>query len=164
MSIRSWGYLIMNDNVSNGEKIALSFQVNTMATKNKIGIKFGWNVPPDFRKDYKGQSNVIPFELVDNPMTNVAEILFGGDGVTVKEMGKRVDTGESLELRILRVQKFLEEILQNNIVREITLHIAEELDEEETLEIKPGDFKEKLIGMYSHDKTWTPSVKIIIKN
>jgi hypothetical protein len=162
MSIRSWGGFIMNDGISDLSKVNFSFQVNKIALENKIGIKLGWNVTPDFMEEYKYQKNVLPFELADNPMTNVVEILFSGDGVILKEMGKRVDQGESLDSRIERVSNLIIGIFQLNIIINMILNINSGFGKAQVIETKPIEFKNTLLNMYTHGRTWEPTVKFIL--
>jgi hypothetical protein len=163
MSIRSWGGFVLNESMPDTEKIEFSFQVNKLALENKIGIKLGWNVWPDFRKEYKNQNNVLPFEFIDSPLSDVAQILFSGDGVRLFEEHQRVDSGENLDSRMKRVQNFILEVFCSNVLKEMVLYVDSGFGEEQYLEVKARDFKNSILQFYTHGKTWEPTIKFIIK-
>jgi hypothetical protein len=95
-------------------------------------------------------------------MTVVAEELLKGDGIIIFVKNKRVDRGESLELRMNRVQQFILDIFDMQIVEEITLHINSCFREETMIQLKASDFITKILEIYKQEKNWTPTIKLII--
>ncbi len=161
MSIRAWGFIELNE-ITYLEKEAFSFEVVAAASNNKIGIKLGHNIPPEFQEEIKNRPDILPFELVDNPMTNVAEVLLIGDGIHVSEIGTRMDSGEELDSRINRIQQFLDRILEFDTVRRIILHTDSGFNEEQTIYIRISDFKKIVIDLYKQAENWTPTKKFVI--
>lgn len=94
-----------------------------------------------------------------------AECLFVGDGIGVYSEDLRVNTEESLSSRMLRVQKFLIELLELNDVKKITLDInALDMDEDdfEIIEINAQDFCNTMINLYNQNDNWTPIVRLML--
>ena len=162
MSIRAWGAFEIKGKAAYHEKVEFSFQTVKIANQNQLGIKLGSNVSREFRKEYLAESGFIPFELTENPLSNVAEYLFIPDGVAVTVNKVRTDEGESLESRISRVQNFLYEILNIERVIDIVLHVDGGFGEESEEIINVSDFKTRIISMFEGEFLWTPTVKFII--
>jgi hypothetical protein len=164
MSIRVWGaFKLHNENTTEHEFDDLSFKIVNIATQNQVGIKLGVNVLREFYKEYSGKNQYLPFEIIDNPSTNVAEILFSGQGIEISVGNKRVDIEEDLDSRMSRVQKFLEGIFNIGCIDNIVLHIIGGFGEESTHELKTHDFKSKMLELFLHEEdNWTPTVKLII--
>ena len=143
----------------------ISFFTVEAATKNRIGIKLGINVFPGFLKKFKVLSGKILFELIDDPMDVNAECLFMGNGIGVYSGDLRVNSDESLASRMLRVQKFLIELLKLNDIKKITLNInALDMGEDdfETIEINVQNFCNTMINLYKQNDNWTPVVKLML--
>jgi hypothetical protein len=162
MSMRVWGGLILANNVTIDETKELSFQVMKIASENRVGIKLGWNVSPNSRKEFEGRIEIIPFELVDNPLSDVAQILFSGDGVRQLEKHQRVDLGEPLESRMKRVQKLILELFDTKLIKKIVMYVNSGFGEEQLKEMKASKFVDTILELYTRGKTWEPSVKLII--
>lgn len=168
MSIRVFGILELNssDLPSKEQEIRnevkISFLVVECATRNKLGVKLGGNVFPNFLKNIKSLSGLMPFELADDPMDVNAECLFSGEGATESANGVRVDTGESLSTRMLRVQSFLNELLKTKHVNKIVLDINIEEGEIETIEVNINNFCSKMLELYEREENWTPRVRVVI--
>jgi hypothetical protein len=163
MSIRSWGAIELKDtDPSWQDRAELSFKASEIATRNRIGIKLGYNVWPNYYKEFKGMHNYMPFELLDDPQTNVAETLFSGNGIELYSPEGRVDTGESLASRMHRVQLFLKEILNIDIVRGTILYIDGDVSEEAVAEIKASNFQKTMLELYKKENGWAPTLKFII--
>lgn len=162
MSIRAWGGFDFEDEAALDEKMKFAFEATKVASENEIGIILGWNVSSDLREEFRNASNILPFEIVDDPTTNIAEELFSGDGVRLFVEHKRVDKGETLDSRMTRVQRFLQQVLQIKTVKGVILHVSEGFGEEVVLETSVDGFKDKILGMYTHGRTWTPTVKFIL--
>jgi hypothetical protein len=162
LSIRAWGGFILKADVIDSEKTKLSFEITKIASENLIGIKLGWNVWPDFRKEYENIPNVMPFELVDNPMTNIAEVIFIGDGIQLYVKGKRTDIGEDLDSRMSKLSNFLICVSNFNNVNEIILHVNSGFGEEVLVKAKINDFKNEILKMYEISENETPTVKFVL--
>ena len=163
MSIRAWGaFKVSCAGLSADELINLSFQATMLATRNCIGIKLGVNTTPEFYLQFKQTQNYLPFELVNNPLTNVADVLFIGDCIKLHVNDKRVDYGESLNSRMSRVQRFLDDILHIEIVERIILHIDGDVGEESEIEIQVSDYTNIMLELYMKENNYTPTVKYII--
>ncbi len=94
MSIKVWGaFKLCRENVNEIEINDLSFNIASIANKNSIGIKLGFNVNNEFSLKYHGKNKYLPFELTDNPRSDAAEVLFSGDGVRIWVGDKRIDIG-----------------------------------------------------------------------
>jgi hypothetical protein len=163
LSRRAWGGIEFYRNLSLKERVDFSFRSVELATNNLIGIKLGWNVSIDFRREFGGATNIVPFELIDNPLTNVAEELFVGDGISIFENEKRVDSGESLHLRMARVQNFLNGVTIREI-KSITLHIDSGFEEEILIKKGISEFKDEIVRMFESNKNLTPTVKFLLSN
>lgn len=165
MSIRVFGVLELADTgLQLDKQIGLSFLIVEQAAKNKIGIKIGGNVDPNYTKKFDNMMRKLPFELMDDPIDINAECLFIGNGIELDISGERIDFGESLPDRMLRVQNFLVELVKNSQVDQIILDInIEEGDEFERIEIPVMDFRARMLSLYERESNWTPTVRLIIK-
>lgn len=163
MSTRAWGSFKLASNVTIDETKTFSFQITKIASENLLGIKLGWNVFPDFRKEFEGRSEFVPFELIDSPLSDVAHILFSGDVARLSENKQKVDSRETLDSRMNRVQTFILEVFKIKIVEETVLHIDSGFGEEQYMEVKANDFTKTVLGLYTHGRTWEPSVKFTLK-
>lgn len=162
MSIRAFGSFEFNNKINMTNS---SFDITSIAVKHRLGIKLGGNAASYLIKPITGCEEKISYELLDDPMDVNAQCLFSGDNIEVSVNGKRVDTGESLRLRLLRVQQFFMEIIEKIYVDKIVLNINIEMgDEFETLEINISDISDILIKMYESEGNWTPSVRLIINS
>lgn len=165
MSTFAWGALELDSAFSSQEihvLTQLSFEITNIAVENRIGILVGGNAVFELPQEPSAKNGELQFRLLDDPMTNVAEILFSGDGVKITHSGLRVDTGERLDSRMSRVQKFLEEVMNLALVKKVNLHINSGFGEESIEEIKVGDFKTRIIDMFHKGDNWTPTVKFVI--
>ena len=140
------------------KKEELGFKFVNIATKNKIGIKVGWNVWKGFwgRLD-SSVSNEILIELLDNPMVNYIEELFWGKGI------------ENYEQRMNKIQNFLQEIFDIKEVKKIILDIDAYDTEEEVVEqkvpvisLKPKDFINLMFKLHEENEQWTPTVRLVM--
>ncbi len=167
MSIKVCGLLELNDHeIQANKKIQLSFLVVEKAISHKIWIKFGELVFTGFMKKCVQSSWIIPFELVDYPMDVNAELLFTGDGIEMLSRGLRIDTGECLSSRMMRVQNFLKNLLATKFIDKIVLDVnAIDIDEDsvEIIEIKVNDFCKKMIELYEREDNWTPTIRILVR-
>jgi len=164
MSIRVWGvFKLINESISENELDKYSFQIVNIATDNLIGIKLSVNVSNDFYRRCVQTNRYLPFELIDNPRTNVAEVLFLGQGISLQVGDKILNTSESLDSRMQRVQNFLERVFSLNITESIIFHIDGGFGEEYTHNIKAGGFKTQITELFLHElDNGTPSVKLVI--
>jgi len=164
MSTRVGGMFLLEPKSSLEEKVLLSFILSEFATEANIGLQQGGNArfqnlshPEDTGKD------AITFDITDDPLDINADCLFGGDGVAMCVGGERVDNGDSLAYRLLRLQNFFAKALSNNKVLKIILNVNFEREEEFNLvTIKVDEFQDEMIRLYEENSNWTPSLKIII--
>ena len=163
MSVRSWGTIGMDEKSTVGDRVKLGFDATKMASENGIGVILGGNVASDLWEQFEAKPSALPFEIVDDPISNVAQETFAGDEVKVLVQHRRVDKGESLDSRMTRVQRFLERLLQIEIVKQVVLHISEGFGEETVVEIAAGEFKSTVLDMYKREKNWTPTVKFVLR-
>jgi hypothetical protein len=163
MSVRVWGGFYFDDTATPDEINNFVFDTVRIASENLIGVILGWNVPLDFRQDFKNDSNTLPFEIIDDPTTNVAEVTFTGDGVRVSVDQQRVDKGESLDSRMSRVQNFLRQLFEIRILKTIVLHVIGETGREISIDTTADNFKEKIIELFKQMKNWTPNIKFTLK-
>ncbi len=163
MSRTAWGaFEIKCTDLAWKDYVELAFKAVEIATKNRIGITLGFNVRPEYYKEFKSWRRYIQFSLLDDPRSNVAETLFAGDGIKQYIGEERVDTGESLASRMLRVQSFLEEILCSDSVEGLILHIHGDYGEEYTLEIKAKDYQKTILELYKKEGNWAPTIRFNI--
>jgi hypothetical protein len=165
MSIRVYGaFKLINHDMSVQEMTDLLFKVTAIATQYKIGLRLRWNVREEYYKQYSNKREYLPFELLDDPGTNVAEVLFIGDGVTIEVSGKRVDFGENLESRMKRVQQFLSGVFDLGCVENIDLHIDGQigLEDERTQVINIHDFPHTMASLITKNKNFTPELNFLI--
>ena len=163
MSIRAWGGFGLDYRATSEEKTRLAFEATKVAAENGMGIILGSNVSVDLQRGSEVTPNTLPFEIVDDPTTNVAEELLSGDGVKLRVEHKRVDKGESLDSRITRLQRFFRRVPEIETVKEVVLHVNSGFGEEVVLETTVSDLKDKLIEKYTWGRTWTPTVKVVLK-
>ncbi len=140
-----------------------SFNITSLAIKYKFGIKLGGNATSYLVEPTALENRKILYELIDDPMDVNAQCLFSGDNIEVSVNGKRVDTGENLRSRLLRVQHFFGEIIERLYVNKIVLNLnIEKGDEFETIEISVNDISDILLRLYEREGNWTPTVRVII--
>jgi hypothetical protein len=169
MSIRAWGNCLLNDAISCIEEEGIVFQIQQLALDNHIGIVFGSNVSNlgnELHVEYEDHAHVVLFMLVDNPKTNVVEVLFSGDGVKISQIGKRVDIGESLISRLSRIQSFFLQMLKISMIEETTFHLIGDTENNSDAiptEIAVYDMQFRLTNKYASKKGWVPDFNIIIK-
>lgn len=157
-------FVLYNKKFPLHEEIDFCFFVARKAIEKKIGIKFWGNVSEQFRIGVENLQEKIPFELLDNPMKVDAECLFVGDGVKVCVDGTRVDAGESLKSRMLRVQDFLDEVLKTKSIKEIVLDINIENKEHiETVDVRVNNFCSKMLKLYEQNNNRTPIIRVFVK-
>lgn len=163
MSIRAYGMFDFKKCVQDQQIEDFSFKVVNLATNNQIGILLGIIVPHEFRDKYLHLSNTLVFELIDHPLTNVAEVLLRGDGVIVRHNGKRIDKDEKLDSRLTRLQNFFSSVFTLGI-SQIMLTIDGDFGEEVLLETNIQGFKRELLRLYLAEKGLTPVIKCIISD
>jgi hypothetical protein len=144
--------------------IDLAFSVTSIATKNRIGIKFGGNVTREYLKLIERKPELLPFELLDDPIMNVAHGLFSCDDHAFYDDHEPGGRGESIESRMNRIQRFLEEtILASNDIKRIILNLdAMSEGNEPSREIKANDFKNLMLSLYKKYNGCAPSVSFSI--
>jgi hypothetical protein len=163
MSIRSWGAFKLKDtDISWQDLVELAFKAVEIATKYRIGIIIGFNVKQDHYKEFEGMRDRMPFELLDDPHMNVAQTLFGANGLVEYLREERVDTGEDLASRMHKVQSFLEEILCSDFVKGVILHLYGEVGDEYTIEIKAKDFQKTIVELFKKENNYAPTVRFNI--
>ena len=156
---------LVNEKITLKERIDFSFKITELGAKNKIGTSFGGNIATAFLdKIQKSGTNEIFFELTDDPIDVNAEVLFLGDGVRYFDCGKEIDTSKSLLSRMKRVQKFFEELLDNEDVKTLSVDIDAlntfDYQEFEVLNIKASDFANTMVKLFGENKQITPTVRI----
>ncbi|MBT3363084.1 MAG: hypothetical protein HN929_02090 [Chloroflexi bacterium] len=167
MSIYAFGaFQIANADITPQERNELAFKTSTMAMMNRIGIRMGMSMWQLYYDEYKDRSDCLPFELIDDPITNDAQVLFIGDNVKLGFFNgheiTRFDSGEPLYFRMSGLQKFLEEALDIDEVTTIFLYIDSDYGEEFTVSVKAADFKESILELYEQYENEIPTIKFII--
>jgi hypothetical protein len=95
MSTFAWGDFGLNkSDVSVKKMDELTFKIISLASEKRIGLTLGWYISEIPYKESNDLKNGIPFVIMDNPLINVAELLFKGDGIQIFGNNKRVDSGE----------------------------------------------------------------------
>jgi hypothetical protein len=162
MSTYVLGDLDLDPVVDNYKKANIAFLVTKIATDNRIGVKLGYNVLPELLKELKKEKTSLPFELLDSPMTNVAEELFSGDGVRILERHIRVDSGESLSSRMARVNHFLADVLLIDVVNKIDIYIDTGFGEDIVLKTEVCNFTSVMLEIYKREKNFIPGIQLTI--
>jgi len=164
MSIKAFGILELKNELTLKEKIELSFLIVEIAIKNKFGVNLGGNIFSGFRKKYeKSSKKIFILEITDDPLDINAECLFAIDGLKIEIENVRIDSGECLSARMLRVQNFLQELLQTKNISKIILEINSEDEEHlETVEVMVNNFCSKILQLYKPIECLPPSIRIII--
>lgn len=104
------------------------------------------------------------FELTDSPWDPNAECLFSGDGIKIKVLGIRVDSGDNLSSRMYRVQQFINSVFDEKVITKIVMYINVEAgDEFQVIEVKVNEFTIKMLELFEKEDNWTPSVKLVIE-
>ncbi|MDR2940753.1 MAG: hypothetical protein LBV08_10625 [Clostridiales bacterium] len=86
-----------------------------------------------------------------------------GDGIEIIVGNTRLDSAESLESRMQRLQKFFESALAIDSIMNFELSInIEQGDDFETVSINVKDFKNQMLKLYEREDNWTPIIKLII--
>lgn len=165
MSIRAGGVFVAKSDVTLKDKIALSFVFSQFATEARIGLEQGGNAgfqnlnhPEDIDR------NTIAFDITDDPLDINADCLFGGDGVEMYIGDNRVDNGEDLASRLLKLQDFFCKVLSNEKILKIILNInfGKGAEHEFTI-VKVGNFQNEMQKLYEKNDNWTPSLKLEIE-
>ncbi len=139
-------------------KTELSLKLVEISTKNKIGIKIGWNIWKGFwSRINTSKSNEILLELLDDPIVNHTEELFLGAGA------------ENYKQRMNKVQNFLQEIFKLNEIKKIVLDIDAYDTEKEVIKekvpiyyLKPTDFVKLMFKLHKENGQWSPIVRLIM--
>jgi hypothetical protein len=164
MSINVCGILgLTKTKLSPTERKLLCFSIVEKAIQNAFYISLGIEIFSGFTKKFANLPGKILFELNDDPMDPNAECLFMGEGITSPSPGNICE--ESLAKRMSRVQNFLVELLQSDLIHQITLNInfidmGE--DDFEIIEINVEDFAKTMLALYEKNENWTPVVRIIV--
>lgn len=88
------------------------------ASKYRIGCKLGENVSNKVIDNYETLfgENILAFELMDTPIDNTADVLFGNELYDDS-------SDNSLILRLKRVEGFLEDVLSDREISKLLLDI-----------------------------------------
>ena len=131
------------------------FFVGEPGEQNQFQIS---NHPEDIDK------NTIPFDITDDPLDVNADCLFGGDGVKMYVRGYRVDNGETLANRLLKLQNFFHKILSSEKIIKIILNINFGKGEDHDLFVlKVEQFQDEILKLYEKNNNWTPLLRIEIE-
>jgi hypothetical protein len=141
----------------------LVFKSSIIAAENEIGIRFGVHVNQNYRELMEIKKELIPFELLDNPMVHEADWLFSSD-MTAYEIEHGIgDPGEPLTSRMSRVNKFVMGMLQYPRLKKIYLYlIADDEEKEAALQIQASEFYSTILGLFNKHGGRPPSVKLAI--
>jgi len=157
MSIGVSGIIHLNNGqLENKERT--SFRVSRIAYENRVGCKMGGNVSQEVINNYKEEigEQIIIFELLDTPLDNTADDLFcyqtyGGAGESM------------LSQRMSKVEKFLKEILEDDVISTITIDINYlEGIREEVIRVKVRDFAKKITSLYIEESIYVPVIRVKI--
>jgi len=130
------------------------------ASKYRIGCKLGGNVSNKVIDNYETLfgENILAFELMDTPIDNTADVLFGNELYDDS-------SDNSLILRLKRVEGFLEDVLSDREISKLLLDINYyETPVEYNLKIKSSNFTKEIVRLYEKDSVFAPVVKVIIDN
>ncbi|WP_160675077.1 hypothetical protein [Clostridium sp. C8-1-8] len=169
MSIGVFGVFHISENYITSEKMTdLSYFIAKRALDSRFWVNQGTNVSERTKyyiNKVRGKNELEKvFELTDNPMDSNAECLFGADGIEIYVCGNRLDSGESLTVRMSIVQEFFKSILRTGDIIEIELYInIEPGDEYDIINVEVDNFCEVLSEVYKNEDGWTPSIKILMK-
>lgn len=159
MSIGVSGIIYLN-NKEVSYKNKLSFKVVEYASQYRIGCKLGGNVSNKVIDNYETLfgENILAFELMDTPIDNTADVLFGNELYDDS-------SDNSLILRLKRVEGFLEDVLSDREISKLLLDINYyETPVEYNLKIKNSNFTKEIVRLYEKDSVFAPVVKVIIDN
>ena len=146
------------------DQILLAFQIVKLATDNSLGIVMGANSYGNKYLETKPQSSGISFALSDDPLDNNCEYLFSGDDVTIETFGHLETKKESLVQRMLRVQNFLSEVMNNKDVIRIILEIdPDAATVDPVINIIVSDFKETMLMLFKENDNIVPNINICIR-
>lgn len=138
-------------------EVGLAFHFEKVANQKKIGCKFGGNVSPEVLDSYSkgGKEYAILFELLDTPLDNCAEELFGPDMMT--------QDADDLMKRMNNVQNLFEEILEYPQVVEIVLDINYLMGmNEKIVRLKISDFAETVSSLYATNSVFPPVIRVVL--
>lgn len=150
------------------KKMDFSFWVAAFAIKHKLALNFGANISREFYSLLsKLEKNEMILELLDSPISVDAELLFLGEGVSYSYFGENININESLYSRMSRVQKFIQEILNNEVIEGLSIDIDAEntFDSQdfEKITIKVDEFVDTMVKLFEKNKQMTPTVRINFK-
>jgi hypothetical protein len=163
MSTLSWGALILENTKIRGLELSnLAIKIIEIGIRYRIFFSFGAHMSQQYGKEFQGSRGILPFEIVDDPISPVADILFGGDGVEIYYGADQMDSGESLEVRIGRLQSAFNGILELNLIKETILYINPGYGKSNDIEVKIENLNNKMLEVYKKNNNSIPYVKIYI--
>ena len=136
-----------------------TFRVQKIASDFEIGCKFGGNISEAAFKNYSAEhvSLNTAFELMDTPIDNSSEELFGPEIYEEENEG-------NLEKRMLRIENFFHSILESSEVDRIILDICyTEGFKEQTLELQCFEFTKRITTLYAENIGYAPIIRLVIK-
>ncbi|KKP24383.1 MAG: hypothetical protein SZ59_C0002G0229 [candidate division TM6 bacterium GW2011_GWF2_28_16] len=166
MSIKILTKIIFSNNFVNlDQEINFAFYITKIGIQNKIGINCGGNIAKNFSDILKNSTqDEFIFEITDDPMDINSENLFSGDCPIDNSTEHVALVYESLESRMNRVQNFIQELLNNKDIKNISMDIDAlntfDYQEFETINIKVQDFTKTMIDLFEKHNQFTPTVRI----
>lgn len=142
-------------------EVELAFRFEKKANELGIGTKMGGNISRYVYDKYSNEHGKVSiiFELIDSPLDNQAEDLFGED--IFEEDG--YVKNPSLQKRMDRVQKLFEYLLDYPRVTQIDLEINYLFEEgEEYKYIRVSEFCDKVAEIYNKSAFLIPVTKFKI--
>lgn len=166
MSNSAFGVILFNGKLTYSQLTEVSFNILKYAIENKINISLLNNKVNHLVGDI---TYGFEYQLTDNPFTINSEIMFAGDGVKVFENSRRTDNGESLFLRMQRLQNAFKGILNITYVKEIVFYLLEcdstDLSEVDyKLEVDISNLCSTICNIYAIENQRTPDLEITLKN
>jgi hypothetical protein len=165
LSNLAWGILeLATQKAEQLTTIELGYHVVACANDCRIGIKLGWNISDRyleiFKSTFQGDLNkYLPFEILDNPVSNVAHLLFSGEGVSDYSDNPDYDARLEFEKRLKRLQCFFSGLFAQNWVKEVTLIINGMDGLHPDIQVEVGEFSNVMIAVLEVHNRLTPNVK-----